>query len=73
MRWENIRLEEGKYIPYIKNGQAQTVPLVNLLPLQIKLHNKMISQRKIGRSRNMQKRVLLVPEYYLDIEDFILK
>lgn len=46
MRWENIRLEEGKYIPYIKNGQAQTVPLVNLLPLQIKLHNKMISQKK---------------------------
>ncbi|WP_371219496.1 tyrosine-type recombinase/integrase [Orientia tsutsugamushi] len=37
MRWENIRLEEGVwYIPETKNGESQTVPLINLLIEKLK-------------------------------------
>ncbi|BAG40685.1 putative integrase [Orientia tsutsugamushi str. Ikeda] len=40
MRWENIRLEEGVwYIPETKNGESQTVPLINLLIEKLKQYS----------------------------------
>ncbi|SPR05602.1 site-specific integrase [Orientia tsutsugamushi] len=40
MPWENIRLEEGVwYIPETKNGESQTVPLINLLIEKLKQYS----------------------------------